>query len=243
MTKFSELGSAGTLSNADIIAILQGATVKGLTYASLRSAISASDRWQVIPAASYNSAPASTSQITMSDSSGIGAYYPVRVDQSGTYIYSYATDVQPTYVQIIGPPMATNDDIDSLEVGSPEMIVRERLHVPGTFNGSTTTTLYATTGKRNFTWVQADAYLVQCAAFAATTGSTAPKINILRNGTRVLTSDSGNGVQPNSGWSGLGEVDPDEYKFQFTDALEIEVTSTGVGTWGDLTVSLLFVRG
>jgi len=242
MTKFSELATAVALTNSDIIAILQGSVVRGIEYSALRTAISSNSRWQVIPSADYDATPPQTYQINMSDSSGILEYYPVRVLQGGTYLYFYVTDVQAAYILLVGPRLATNVDVDSLEIGSPEISLQKDIDVAGTFNGGTTTTLLATTAKKARLWLESTAYLCQVAAFAKTTGSTGPYINILKNGDRVLLANSGDGVQVNGGYSGLGEIDKTYYRFEFNDVLEIEVTNVGVGTWGDLTASLVFIR-
>ncbi|MEO1615066.1 MAG: hypothetical protein AAFV88_04400 [Planctomycetota bacterium] len=243
MTQFSELNASVTPSNADVFAVLQGSEVRGMPYSELRNQISAGSRWQVVSASDYNAAPPSTSQITITNTSAFQTYLPVRVLQNSVYRYFYVVGiVANTSITLVGPALPTNEDIDSLEIGSPEISFQERKLIPGTFNGSTSTTLLQTIAKDRFLWLGGPAYLCQVATFAQTTGSTAPKINVRRNANRVLNTDSGLGVQPNGAWSSSSEIVQAQYRFEFTDELEVECSDVGSGTWGDLAVVLVFIR-
>ena len=245
-TKGSDLSAVTSLDTLDRIICVD---VSGSnTVAIVKDDLHDTLRWRGIRTNDYTGTPASTSTITMSDTSRMMVGFPIRfTDSGGGPYYAITTAVSAnTNITIAGPPLDTSQDVSALAVGDPSMVVTERFFISGTY-GNGTGTILATDQKEYFDWMRDDAYLVTFRCTHATVDSgTEPKINVQLGGSKVSTNDSNNGVQLGGAGTWVDNsaiaIHTTNYKVARDEALEIEVTAAGgTGDAANLSVICTFV--
>jgi len=249
-TKISALAAATTLGDSDVVAAVVSGVTKKITAANLKETLDINDkfeRWKLEDSGNYTATPASTSRLTMSDTSNAKVGLPVKyADPRGTY-YAIITAVSSsTYIDIAGGPLSAVNDLTALSFGLPEMVVQVDFFVADLY-GDDIADLLATDMNTYFSWGAVAAYLVAISATQATVDTGAePKINVLVNAVAVSTEDSNNGLQLGAaGTWVIGSpvaLDTSRYDIQRGEAIEIRCTAVGgSGDASDLTVRLLFV--
>lgn len=170
---------------------------------------------------------------------------PILYVQNDTPYYARLSSVGETSLGIQGAPMTVADELTSVFVGDPTMLVQVDLLIPGLYAVAATTTLLLSQAGRYYSWSGFRARLVAFRIRHATDDSTVqPKINILVDGARVSTNDTTLGIQPSAAawvWNPDVAIDKTNYIVETDDAIEVEVTAAG-GTMdaSDLSVALFF---
>lgn len=149
-------------------------------------------RWLAVATSKYTAAPASSSTITMSNTSDMYVGAPLRYSDSGGPWYAVVTAVTSnTSITIAGAPLDTGDDITALHVGTPEMVIKENINE--------STKLYgAATGDIGYgdQWDHGSAFIVSFSGWHEGEDATAqPKVNLEVGGAAVSTNDTNNGIQ------------------------------------------------
>lgn len=193
-------------------------------------------RWTAIGASKYTATPASTSQITMSDTSDMAVALPLKYTYNGTTYYGRIKTVTAnTSIDIQGAPLDIEHDITELAVGEQGMATQSEYVVSTAYGDGTTTTLLFSDMKTKEKWLLPKAHLVYFEAMHETVATvTQPKVNVLVNAQRVSTNDSNNGVQLSTSGTFVGNSDvainTSYYDINPDELLEIEVTAAGNST-------------
>jgi len=205
--------------------------------------------WTTVDAANYTATPASTSTVTMSDTSDFSVGDPVRYTYDGTAYVGIVTAVSAnTSITIAGPALDTGEDLTLLEVGQSYLVQSFDVPFEATYAASASSDLWADLyDQPAAVWSGGTAYLVRVAAehtsddTAATT--TQPAINIdidgagdlLSSDLEVATSEASSAVTINAA----------RYQIGFGDSFAISLAKATGGTPGDdargLVVRLTFV--
>ncbi|MFA5753059.1 MAG: hypothetical protein WC910_08325 [Bacteroidales bacterium] len=207
------------------------------------------DNWRTIAGAAFTATPASTSSLTMSDTSAANLGDAIKyTDGRGTY-FAVITDVTTnTSITISGAAFDTGSDLTALYVGNNKII--KTVYFVGTAYADATNAALLETDMKTFEfWDGRKAYLVDFGVVHETVDTgTQPKINILVNGSAVSTNDSGNGIQL-SGTKGVRTMNAavaiDTATYDINQDETIEVSCTAAGGTGDaenLTVFCIFVQ-
>ena len=211
--------------------------------------IVASPRWHEIDSDRYTATPASTSQITMSDTGGLSAMLPIRYTYGGTAYYGLIKSVSAdSSIDIQGPTLNVGSDLTKLEVGTPEMLRQIQLFVNGAYGDGAADLLSSDLGA-HVDWDGGDAYVVFLKAVhaVADTGAAQPKVNAKAGGNLISDNDSNNGIQLSSAGTRVKNPDiainPSNYKIVRDDVLEVRCTVAGSnGDAEDLLLTLLIVQ-
>lgn len=206
------------------------------------------DNWRVIAGTAFTATPASTSTLTMSDTSAVYVGDGIKyTDGRGTY-YAIVTAVSAnTSITIAGAAFDTGSDVTALYVGNNKIIQMDFFD-SGTY-GDGANDLLAADMNTYSKWQGRKAYLVSFSAVhkTADTGAAQPKINVKVNAAAVSTNDTNNGVQLSTAgtWVDNSAVAINTSNYDINRGEAIEITCTAAGTNGDasdLTVSLVFVQ-
>lgn len=224
-----------------------GVDTKLPTEQAVRELANTLERWTPIATSKYTATPASTSQITMSDTTDLAVGMPIRyTDASGTFYGVVDAIVSNTSFDLNGAPFDVGDDLTALAVGQPEQLIQLDFFINGNYDNGVADLLDTIDG-RAFRWLGPAVYLVHFTAQHKTddTGANQPKINVKVNGTAVSDADGGKGIQVGTAWvhNGLVNIDSAQYDLQNNEALEINLTVVGSnGDAEDLSVMMVFVR-
>jgi len=239
-----------SVADADVIYLVRGSTPQRATAAQLANYVTASVQglpWRTIDSGKYTAIPASTSQITMSDTSDVRVGLPVAYTYNGARYYGIVTAVSANAsMTIAGAPLDVAHAITELQVGLASQVVQHELYIPGDYDAGVQD-LLAVLAKRYFRWQFGAAHLVAFSAVHKTADTGAqPKINVKVNGTLVSTNDAAKGIQMGAAgvWVDNPAVAVSTTNYTVVRGNPIEVRLTQVGTNGnanDLTVSLTFV--
>lgn len=204
--------------------------------------------WKLIESSKYTALPASTSTLTMSDTTDISIGDPVKFVWSGVTYYAVVTGkVANTQITIAGAPFDEAIEITALYVGTTLQLATRTIWISDLF-GDAVQDLLSLAGRYE-RWEGPPAYLVAFAATAGTadTGASQPKINIKIDSNAVSTDDSAKGLQV-SGTPGTWtansavEIDPTYYGIERGDAIEVRCTEAGTNAdAADLSLTLTFV--
>jgi len=208
-------------------------------------------RWDTISAAKYTATPASTSRITMSDTSdmriGAGLKYTI-----GGTVYVGVVDVISTnaYIDIRGAPLG--GAITLLQQGL-YVTTQHPMFVAGVLpygDAADTTLLKSDMGTYDF-WKGGQAWIVGFDGTHNTpdTGANQPKVNIWRDAAanKIDTEDSGNGIQLTTSGarvaSGAVTIDTACYEIARNALLCCACTVAGTnGNASNLTLFLIIVE-
>ena len=204
--------------------------------------------WSLIAASKYTTTPASTSTLTMSDTSDINLGDPVKFAYGGNTYYAVVTAVSNNaLITIAGAPFVVAEVLTALSVGTLQQVETKTIVIDSLY-ADTEYDLLSTIGRYE-RWDGAPAYLV---SFAATggeidTGAAQPKINVKVGGSLVSTNDTNKGLQVSAvvgTWTANSAVgiSTDNYAIEKGDAIEVSCTAQGTnGDAADLTINLIFV--
>jgi len=241
-----DLDAVTELDLTDNIIVVDGEALGTVTVALLLAALGAYglSRWQLVATTAYTATPASTSRITMSDTSEMVVGWPLKYAIGGVTYYGIVTAVSgDAYIDLAGAPLA--GAIQSLYVGDPEMVVQRDFFVASTYGDGAADLLDAdkNTAAR---WDRGAAYIVSLAAKHKSddTGAAQPKVNVKAGGNLVSTNDSNNGVQVATSWVTNSAVAVNTTNYAVARGEALEVACTVAGSNGDaenLTVGIVFV--
>lgn len=218
-------------SNGDALVSLTAGT-KLVFVAPIADGIDS--RWMTIPADFYTATPATTSTVTMSDTSDLEVGLPVRYTYGGTAYYGVVTAVTAnTLLTIAGATLDTGTAITKLEVGRPELVVQIPFFVSGAYGDGVADLLLADMNASS-RWKLADGYVVAYEAAHATvdTGSPQPSINVKVAGNLVGTENTNNGLVMSgtiNTWvkSSAIAISTANYGISLDDAIEVRCTVAG----------------
>lgn len=202
------------------------------------------ESWSVIEAAKYTATPASTSRITMTDTSDMAVGLPLKYTYNGTTYWGRVDAISVnSYIDIRGAALNTGQDLTELAVGSPSRLVMLDLFVSGTYGDGADNALLANDMNTYLQWNGPAACLVGLWATQKTVDAGAePEVLLRINGTDVAASNialSTGGV-----WVALGAVAVSTAAYDVQTGESIEVAckvAGGTGDASDLTMAALFV--
>lgn len=221
----------------------------GSTPEEIDAAVAASGdvvEWQTVPAAAYTATPASTSRITMSDTSMLKVGLALRYSYDGATYYGIVMAISAnTYIDLAGAPLNMAKDLTALAFGSTAKVIQVDFFVADTYADGADDTLLASDMNTAFSWMGPKAYLAAFKVKHKTDDSgTQPKVNVMVNGQAVGTEDSGNGPAVSTSWAYCSAVALDTTKYDINKDEAVEVAckaAGGTGDAADLTVECLFV--
>ena len=194
----------------------------------------------------FSTSPGSTSRIdTPRDlSSFIRVNMPLSYVTGGNLRFGRVASISSSYLTVQGPPL--DGSLSHLSLGFSEQLGQIDLFISGSYGDATSVTMYQDKMKSQFFWDLPRAYCVSFSARHNTGASTTqPKINLLFNGNRVSTGDSGNGigVDLTRVTNSAVAIDPANYMISPGQVIEIEGTQAGSEPLEaqDLTVTICFV--
>ncbi len=203
--------------------------------------------WQLIASSKYTATPASTSSITMSDTSDLKVGMALRYSDSGGPFYAIVDSiVTNTSIAVKGAPLDTGDDLTLLYF-SFENVIQFNATIAGLYGASADANLLATIAKFPFQWQGRKSYCVAFKASQETVDATAqPKININCNNLKVSTNDTNNGIQlsTSNAFVENSAIAISTTNYEIEDGEELEIECTVAGTAGDaenLNVEIIFV--
>jgi hypothetical protein len=254
-TYTAALSAVTTPANTDLLYCTQGGTAKKLALLDLANYAVANAfelPWTEIPIALYThdtdqTTPASTSTITMNDTSDFAVGLPVKYVYGGLTYYGIVTAVAANaLLTIAGAPLVVASPITALHVGTPEMVTQIDFVTDW---GSGVEDLFASVTYERHRWGKSAAYLVQFSATqgVADTGAEQPKLNVKVNGSVVSTNDTSKGLQLSATpgtWtdSSAIAIDTTTYKIERGEAIDLRCTVAGTnGDASVLSVTLVFV--
>jgi len=248
------LGDGSGVVGGDLIATQPGSstplksTVNQVVAAGINSA--GGLRWTLVGTAAYTATPASTSVITMSNTTGMAVGLPVKFTYNSNTYYAIITAVSSNAsITIAGAALATGggaNDLAALYVGCAEMVVQMDFFVSSTW-ASTAQDLLLNNMKAYAKWRLGQAYLVAFSAVQKTADNTTNgKLNMKVGGSAVSTNDSNNGIQLSTAGTWVDNsavaINTTNYSVSRGSALEVACTVVGGTKDGsDLTVSCVFV--
>lgn len=248
MAQFNSYTNVSSLNGADEVLVWQSGAVKNAELNDIQDFVSGASRWSEVPSASYTSTPASTTTITVSDTSMFKAGLPVKATQGGTDRYFIIDSVGAGTVTLRGPSLGATA-ISTLYVGKPEMVQEVFLSLSGAYGAAASTTLLATIEGTAYRWRTGAAALVQASYAHETPDSAgAAMMNVLVNGSRVVADDPsatgefGTYVDGTLSWNDSTLVDDSTYQIARGQSVELECVYAGTTKdHSNLSVSLTFV--
>lgn len=248
MPKISELTEATSLTASDEIPVVQASTTKRVGVDTLRSDIRAEARWNLVATSKYTATPASTSRITMSDTTDMVVGLPLKYTYNSVTYYGIVAAISAgTYIDIAGAPLDVAHNLTALRIGQPEMVAQVPFFVSGTYGNGLADLLLADMNAYQ-RWKLPAARLVQFEATHATadTGASQPKVNVKVGGNAVGTQDSNNGLQLGAAGTWVAcsavSINTTNYVVSYGSALEVSCTAAGSnGDASDLSGNMIFV--
>ncbi len=256
-TYVDALSPTTSLTGTEKLYCLQGATALTTTVADIAAhaaAEVAEQPWSLVAGSKYTATPASTSTITMSDTSDFTVGTPVKYVYNGSTYYGIVTAINANaLLTIAGATLATGggtNDLTALYAGKPERVINLEYFVTTAYGNAVQDIFSAVTYERH-KWQHADAYLVTFGATngVADTGAAQPKVNVKIAGNLISTDDSSKGISLSATpgtWTDNGavaiKITSQEYNIERGDAIDIRCTEAGTNGDADcLSVSLVFV--
>jgi hypothetical protein len=248
---YIETLNQGTIADTDKMLLSQGGLPKYVAMSDIADYVAGENtdpEWTTIAGTKYTATPASTSEVTFSDTSDLAVGKPVRYTYGGTTYYGLITAVSTNAsMTIAGAPLDAGQDLTALEIGTSGQVVVMDLPVLGLYADDVEDVLVGM-ASRYVRWRKSAAYLVAISAVhdIADTGASQPKLNVKVGGSLVSTEDSNAGLQLSTAGAWVNgsavAIDTTNYSVAFNDSLEIRVTAAGSnGNATDLNVCLVFV--
>ena len=247
-----DLDAVTSINSTDKFYTIQGVTEKYVTADDIAQyAISEAEElpWTEVDTDNYTALPASTSTITMSDTSDFDVGYPVKYTYSGTTYYGIVTAVSANaQITIAGATLNGGVALTALYAGRPERVIQKNLFV-GTDAFNDVQDAFSEVTYEYQRWEAADAYLVSFAGTlgVADTGASQPKVNVKVDDNLVGTQDTNKGITLSAtpgGWTANTaiQISATNYKIERGDAIDIRCTEAGTNGDADcLSLNLIFV--
>ena len=249
-----DLDPVTSINSTDKFYTIQGVTEKYVTADDIAQyAISEAEElpWTEVDTDYYTALPASTSTITMTNTSDFDVGYPVKYTYSNTTYYGIVTAVSAnSQITIAGATLSGGVALTALYAGRPERVIQKNLFV-GTDAFDAVQDVFSTVTYEYQRWELADAYLVSFAGTlgVADTGASQPKVNVKVGGNLIGTQDSNKGITLSAtpgGWIASTAVaistTNSNYKIERGDAIDIRCTEAGTNGDADcLSLNLIFV--
>lgn len=197
-------------------------------------------RWHTVAASSFTGAPASTSQLSMSNTSSIKKALPLRYTIGGTAYYGVVANVsENASLTVTGAPLSGT--VTSLAVGDPEMVVPMNFFVEGFYEDATDSSLLEHDTRYFCYWQQGAAKLVAVRAVHIANDSSAnPSVEITVGGVSGVVSQVAETTFPDIS-SPVVSVDVSKYAVNPGDRIEVRATKTGTGDAENLSITGIFV--
>jgi len=204
--------------------------------------------WTLMATSKYTAEPASTSTITMSDTSDMVVGRAIKYAYGGTTYYGMVTAITTnTNITLAGAPLVTGggSNLTALYLGAPEKLVQMSLFVSGTFADATNDDLLKSDMKSPKKWVGPSAYLVRFSATTAVadTGANQPEVNVSVDGSSVC--NNANHLTLTGQWAypaTVVDIATANYEIGWGDEIEVECKNTGSNADAeDLTVECSIV--
>ena len=195
--------------------------------------------WYSVDSGSFTATPASTSRLTMSDTSMLALGMALRYSILGDNYYGVVAAISDNaYIDVMGAPLI--DDVDALSWS--ERVEELDIFIAGKKFASTSTNLLKDVMKvAEKTWNLGAAYLVGFRVILNTADSTSgPAINIVIDGGAVSTSAPlATGTM---GDNGAVAIDPALYGLDWRSTITASCpTAAGTGDAADLSIECVFV--
>jgi hypothetical protein len=244
--KISELTELVSVEVSDIFPVVDVSAqeTKRISYLNLNFGL----RWALVASSLYDTVPNATDQIACpgnANLTGAEPGMPIRYLVGGVWLYGIVLTVASNIITVAGAPITAN--ITELRLGTADRsILVDRVVIPGAF-GATTTSLLEDKGIGPLVWQRGRGRLIRILAQQGTdAGTTQAKVNVLIDGSRVLTQDSNNGItlagEGSYVASSNAEVSATNYIVNFGEEMEVEITSASSGSDPeDLTLILVFI--
>lgn len=184
--------------------------------------------WSVIDSGRYTALPASTSRITMSDTTDLHPGLPLRYTYGGTTYWGKIAAVSAAaYIDIMGPPLDPVTALTELAVGRSEQNTAFVLMPDVDAYGDAVAAL-----EPGFPWLDGPAYLVGFRAWQKTEdGSVQPKCNLQVDGVALSTADGGLGLQLSTAYTAVEiapvSIDPAVYQLSRGSIVKAATTAAG----------------
>jgi hypothetical protein len=247
------LDAVGTIADTDLFYTTKSGVAKKVTALEIGNYAAATALelpWKEIPIAKYThdtdqTTPASTSTITMTDTTDFVIGSPVKYTYGGNTYYGIVTAISPnTLLTIAGAPLIVASPITALYVGTPDLVTQLDFVTEWAAAGQN---IFADfTGERH-RWGKSAAYLVQFSATQGVvdTGVAQPKLNVKVNSEVVSTTSNGLQLSAVAGtWADSAAIAIDTTKYKIERGEPIDILCTVAGTNGDariLSVTCIFV--
>jgi hypothetical protein len=251
-TYLAALDAVTVPADTDLLYCTQSGTAKKLSLTTLANYASNAAYelpWKLIDSGKYTVTPASTSTITMSDTTDFQLGYPVKYTYGSATYYGIVTAISAnSLLTVSGAPLVVASDLTALYVGDPSQVTQMNLLVDATYGGAAQDIFAAVT----FTyvrWEKGPAYLVSFAATHGTadSGVAQPKVNVKIDGNAVSTNDTNKGVQLSATpgtWTANSAIAINTSNYDIARGNAIDIRCTEAGSTGDadvLSVQLVFV--
>lgn len=250
-TYLAALSAVSAPADADLLYCTQSGTAKKLSLTTLAGYVwdaSLELPWRLVDSGKYTALPASTSQITMSDTSDFQIGFPVKYVYGGVTYYGLVTALSANaQITVAGAALDTGVALTDLYVGTPERVVTKSYFVDDTFGDAVQDIL--SHNSRYDRWENGPARLVTFSATLGTadTGAAQPKLNVKIATAAVSTNDTNKGIQlsgtPGT-WTANSAVAVNTTNYEVDRGDAIEIACTEAGTNGDadlLSANLTFV--
>lgn len=222
--------------------------LRRITFANVRAAVG----WALINISKYTAEPASTSTITMSDTSDMKVGLPAKYTYGGTTYYGMVTVVTTnTSITIAGAPLVTGggSNLTALYVGDASKVQALSLFVSGTYADAADTDLLANDMRSPFVWTGPKAYLVAFRGTQGTadTGATETSVGVQINNAQVSTENTNVGPKMSATaltWvkNSAVAINTSNYDINYDEELELTTDATGTNKdAANLTVECVFV--
>jgi len=212
---------------------------KGGSVPQMAAPTPAAGEWTQVPGTAFTATPASTSRLTMSDTSALALGMALRYSILGDNYYGVVAAISDNaYIDVMGAPLI--DDVDALSWS--ERVEELDIFIAGKKFASTSTNLLKDVMKvAEKTWNLGAAYLVGFRVILNTADSTSgPAINIVIDGGAVSTSAPlATGTM---GDNGAVAIDPALYGLDWRSTITASCpTAAGTGDAADLSIECVFV--
>ena len=199
--------------------------------------------WYSVDSGSFTATPASTSRLTMSDTSALALGMALRYSILGDNYYGVVAAISDNaYIDIMGAPLG--GDVTALW-HSDSKAQPFQIFIAGASFAATSADLLDSIMHAATRWPFEVAHLVGFSTKLKTAdGSAGPKINVALGGNNVSTNDSSHGVQATASWvnNSLVAISATYYTVNWLDAVTVACTvAAGTGNAADLSVDLHFV--
>ena len=199
------------------------------------NALSPATGWTTIGTGKYTATPASTSVLTMSDTSDMSVGLAIRyVDARGTHRAVIDAISANTNITIDGAPFSTSDDLTVLSLGEPEKVIQTIIDVPGAYADAADTDLNDGNDGKKHVWGLGKAYCVhfQMLHALADTGANQPRGNVrlAGNTTSVCTANTNAGLTLSTTQTFVEtgiDIDVAEYEINRGDKITLTTDDNG----------------